>query len=71
MKFERAQLLCFGSFQLGDFVVDVLLDGVGVGSDDAAAVDEDRGRAVNLELVAIGDAGVDGSGRLRGCLGKT
>jgi hypothetical protein len=34
----RGLFLC--GFLLGEFVVDVLLDPVGVGADDAAAVDE-------------------------------
>lgn len=54
----RAGLL-FGGPEVGDFVVDVLLEGVGIGTDDAAAVDEDGGGAVNLEEFSVILVGVD------------
>ena len=47
------------------FVLDVLLEGVGVGTDQAAAIDEEGRGASNVEELAIGDAGIDGGGGLR------
>ncbi len=58
------RLFCWG-FLLGQLVVDVLLDGMGVGADDTTTVDEDRGRAADFEEVAVGDAGVNFCGGLR------
>ena len=51
---------------MGEFVVDVLLDAVGVGADDAAAVDEEGWGAADLEKVAVGDAGIHFGGGLGG-----
>ena len=52
---------------LGYLVVDKLLEGVWVGADQAAAVDEECGGASNVEEVAIGEAGVDSRRWLAGC----
>jgi len=49
-------------FLLVQFVFDVLLDEVRVGADDAAAVDEHGGRAVDLQRQAVGATGVDCGG---------
>ena len=56
--------LFFGCSELGEFVVDVLLDSVGVRADDAAAIDEDGWRAADLQEIAVGDAGCDFGGGL-------
>ena len=61
-EFER---LFLGGFLLGQFVVDILLNGVGVGTDDAAAIDEDRGGAVDFQEIAVGETGIDGLGGFR------
>src|SRR6202045_5421087 len=49
-------------FLLIQFVFYVLCDDVGVGTDDAPAVDEDRGGAGDLEGQAVCVAGFDGGG---------
>src|SRR5580704_11803802 len=54
----------FPGLQLSDFVVEVLLEGVGVGADYAAAVYENGGCAVDFELGAVGQAGVHLTGGL-------
>ena len=52
-------------FQFGYFEVDVLLEGVGVGTGQTAPVDEDGGCAANVEEFAVGLAGIDFGGGLR------
>jgi hypothetical protein len=54
----------FGGFLLGEFVVDILLDAVGVGADDATAVDEEGWGASDFEEVTVGEAGVNFGGGL-------
>ena len=52
-------------FLLLQLILDVLLDEVRVRSNDAATVDEDCGRAGNLERQAVCVAGVDCGGGFR------
>src|SRR6267378_2302237 len=43
----------FLGFLLGEFVVDVLLEQMGIGAHEAAPIHEDRRRAVHVELLAV------------------
>ena len=50
--------LLLGGFLLGEFVVDVLLKDMRVGTVDAPAVDKDSRGAADVELFAVGQAGI-------------
>ncbi len=54
-----------GSLRSRQFVFDILLYEVWIGSDNPTAIDEDRRRAGDLHSQAIGAAGVNGGGGLR------
>ncbi len=56
--------LFLSSFHLCQFEVDVLLDGMRVGADGAAAIDEDGRGAADFEEIAVGDASVHFAGGL-------
>jgi hypothetical protein len=49
---------------LGDFVIEVLLEDPGIGADNPAAVDEDCRRTANVQEIAIGDVRIDKLGGL-------
>jgi hypothetical protein len=49
---------------VGYFVLDVLLETVGVGTDQATSIHEDGGGATNIEELGVGDAGINCGGGL-------
>src|SRR5580692_12232303 len=55
----------FSGLQVGNFIVDILLDCVWISTNYAAPVDEDGWRAANFEKISIGDAGINFASGLR------